>query len=162
MSKLKNILYMDVTGDRVQKFPELGEIDDESRRTQIFMYAKNAVAKKQSFPMLVRLVFVLLCLVFVLSMTTLGTKSGTMPVLAFVGGPIWLGLEIWLYFWTIPRIRDEIREWIDTRESFCRKCDYSLWGNISGRCPECGAEIPNDQRKRIEARTAFDLDIASP
>jgi hypothetical protein len=26
-------------------------------------------------------------------------------------------------------------------EQFCRNCEYNLFGNTSGRCPECGCEI---------------------
>ncbi len=26
---------------------------------------------------------------------------------------------------------------------FCRKCGYNLTGNVSGRCPECGREVPD-------------------
>jgi len=29
--------------------------------------------------------------------------------------------------------------------SECRHCDYSLKGNVSGRCPECGTPIPPNQ-----------------
>lgn len=31
---------------------------------------------------------------------------------------------------------------IETGELYCSKCDYNLKGNVSGRCPECGWEIP--------------------
>ena len=35
--------------------------------------------------------------------------------------------------------------WILTRKTpkpgHCRKCGYDLTGNVSGRCPECGAKI---------------------
>lgn len=27
-------------------------------------------------------------------------------------------------------------------KKLCRKCDYNLHGNVSGRCPECGTRIP--------------------
>jgi hypothetical protein len=33
------------------------------------------------------------------------------------------------------------RRWCRRRRyvpGFCRKCDYDLTGNVSGRCPECG------------------------
>ena len=33
----------------------------------------------------------------------------------------------------------------------CHKCGYCLFGNISLRCPECGAEILEDQRRTIAA-----------
>jgi hypothetical protein len=33
------------------------------------------------------------------------------------------------------------RDWRKPRPGFCRRCDYDLTGNTSGRCPECGMEI---------------------
>lgn len=33
--------------------------------------------------------------------------------------------------------------------TLCRKCGYELIGSVSPRCPQCGAEIPHDQRARI-------------
>ncbi len=29
------------------------------------------------------------------------------------------------------------------RMGCCGKCGYDLTGNVSGRCPECGTEVPN-------------------
>ncbi len=38
--------------------------------------------------------------------------------------------------------------WADRRRyvapGLCRKCRYDLTGNVSGRCPECGAEIRDE------------------
>lgn len=31
------------------------------------------------------------------------------------------------------------------RPTQCRQCEYELWGNLSGVCPECGTVIPDDQ-----------------
>ena len=28
---------------------------------------------------------------------------------------------------------------------YCRTCGYDLTGNVSGRCPECGVDVPPDQ-----------------
>lgn len=30
------------------------------------------------------------------------------------------------------------------RPGHCRQCGYNLTGNVSGRCPECGAEVTSD------------------
>jgi hypothetical protein len=66
--------------------------------------------------------------------------------LPFVGGaaegewvaiiPLWIPLALLgtptLLFW-----------WLDRRRipaGHCRKCGYNLTGNVSGRCPECGAD----------------------
>ena len=32
----------------------------------------------------------------------------------------------------------------------CAHCGYNLYGNVSGRCPECGAEIPSDAVTAVE------------
>lgn len=34
------------------------------------------------------------------------------------------------------------RHFVDARH--CRKCGYDLTGNVSGRCPECGAPVDGD------------------
>lgn len=34
----------------------------------------------------------------------------------------------------------------------CLKCDYNLTGNTSGRCPECGTQIPADQLEVMQLR----------
>jgi hypothetical protein len=31
----------------------------------------------------------------------------------------------------------------------CRRCAYNLTGNVSGRCPECGTEVPAEARQLI-------------
>ncbi|MDO8630091.1 MAG: hypothetical protein Q7R41_06315 [Phycisphaerales bacterium] len=31
----------------------------------------------------------------------------------------------------------------------CRACGYDLTGNVSGRCPECGAEVPEPRCKYL-------------
>ncbi len=36
-----------------------------------------------------------------------------------------------------------------TRGVACGACDYDLTGNVSGRCPECGTEIPPAQRAAL-------------
>jgi len=30
------------------------------------------------------------------------------------------------------------------RPGHCRRCGYDLTGNVSGRCPECGTDVPRD------------------
>jgi hypothetical protein len=34
-----------------------------------------------------------------------------------------------------------LRRWHRNRRGLCLKCGYSLTGNVSGTCPECGTEI---------------------
>lgn len=38
----------------------------------------------------------------------------------------------------------------EPRPNFCRSCGYDLTGNVSGRCPECGWDIPEQVRGILE------------
>lgn len=50
-------------------------------------------------------------------------------------GDKWAKTEIvWLKHATRPPFAPDNR--------YCRVCGYDLTGNVSGRCPECGTEIP--------------------
>lgn len=46
-----------------------------------------------------------------------------------------------------PGRKQEIRFHNMEGSSFCGCCQYNLTGNISGRCPECGWEIPSEQER---------------
>ena len=39
----------------------------------------------------------------------------------------------------------------------CRRCGYNLTGNLSGRCPECGKEIPGRQHEKGAGMTITDV-----
>jgi uncharacterized RDD family membrane protein YckC len=75
----------------------------------------------------------------------------------------------WFYIWSInaylfagERVGDD---WAGTKvvwrkhayalpfgisATSCRSCGYELRGNVSGRCPECGEEVPSEIMVRIE------------
>lgn len=44
---------------------------------------------------------------------------------------------IWRMIWRWFEIGSDT-----VRPNLCWECDYDLTGNLSGRCPECGASIP--------------------
>ena len=52
--------------------------------------------------------------------------------------PLWLLFCILL----IPTLLLWHRDRRKPRPGFCRGCDYDLTGNTTGRCPECGLDIP--------------------
>jgi len=51
--------------------------------------------------------------------------------------PLWLPSLVLL----IPTLLLWRRDRRRPRPGFCRRCDYDLTGNTTGRCPECGLEI---------------------
>lgn len=55
-----------------------------------------------------------------------------------IGGPLWpliAANAIWPIF--------KLIRWFRRRKQrgYCRKCNYDLTGNVSGRCSECGASV---------------------
>ncbi len=61
--------------------------------------------------------------------------EGALPFLVW-GTPIW-GIA---WAWLFVRLRNKL---LTTRPShYCIECGYDLTGNVSGRCPECGSEVP--------------------
>jgi hypothetical protein len=75
----------------------------------------------------------------------------TTPAVDDVGIPLWLPMVLVItptaWLWSC-----DIASWWINRHRIppghCRKCGYDLTGNVSRRCPECGAPI------RGEGRTA--------
>ena len=51
-------------------------------------------------------------------------------------------VPIWMIFATLALVTG-ILWWLDRRipPGHCQKCGYDLTGNVSGRCPECGADV---------------------
>jgi len=45
-----------------------------------------------------------------------------------------------------------------TRTSLCKQCRYDLCGTVTGRCPECGTVIPDQQKKHL-AKTRMEGDV---
>ncbi len=55
----------------------------------------------------------------------------------FMFVPLWMPFLILL----VPTLLLWWREG-KPRQGHCRRCGYDLTGNVSGRCPECGAVVP--------------------
>jgi hypothetical protein len=62
----------------------------------------------------------------------------------YIGGIVALAAEICValaVFWCCSkRFRARV-EHHRSKEGLCLKCGYDLTGNVSGTCPECGAEV---------------------
>lgn len=56
--------------------------------------------------------------------------------------PYWPAAVVFAVLPLTALIRGYIR-WRRLREGRCVLCGYKLTGNVSGRCPECGCEIPS-------------------
>ena len=55
--------------------------------------------------------------------------------------PIWVPVFILLLYPVVVVWRGSVRRFRRCREGVCRGCGYNLTGNVSGRCPECGAPV---------------------
>jgi hypothetical protein len=66
-----------------------------------------------------------------------GTALPIEPIwLGFVMNTMVLGVAAWIVIGLLKMTTGHLR----TLRNRCEKCGYSLTGNTSGRCPECGAE----------------------
>ena len=61
---------------------------------------------------------------------------------AFVSMPLWMVTGGLLVQPALAYIRGPIRRRLRLRRSQCLSCGYSLTGNSSGTCPECGTACP--------------------
>ena len=66
-----------------------------------------------------------------------------LTVVAVRGTPLWVVLWAWLW------VRWRNRLLMAYQGHHCLECGYDLTGNVSGRCSECGAEVP--ERLRVAA-----------
>lgn len=158
-STLSKILHKDVTGERLREYPELKEFPDDRRRHKAYTAAIKEVAKRNHFPLLARLAFFSFCILGFSLMGYLGAADMLMRRTAAVALCVYILLELWIYRWAIPRVRQELRRMLDRHAYCCRQCGYALFGNASGRCPECGTEVAADQRRLILSQAEIGLEI---
>jgi hypothetical protein len=53
----------------------------------------------------------------------------------------WLPFIAFVFYPTIAFVRGPLRRHRRRKRGLCLKCGYDLTGNVTGVCPECGAEI---------------------
>ena len=64
------------------------------------------------------------------------------------GGTIWIPAKYGLLLVVPPAV---LLWWLDRPRippGHCQKCGYDLTGNVSGKCPECGAAIASEADAR--------------
>jgi hypothetical protein len=74
-----------------------------------------------------------------------GTRSRIKPPYSLwsLQIPLWCPIVLFAFYPTIAFIRGPLRRYRRRRKGLCLKCGYDLTGNVSGVCPECGAEVPS-------------------
>jgi hypothetical protein len=55
--------------------------------------------------------------------------------------PYWALLLLFIAYPAFAFVRGPLRRWRRHRRGLCINCAYDLTGNVSGTCPECGAEV---------------------
>ncbi|MHC4698780.1 MAG: hypothetical protein ACYTFA_18780, partial [Planctomycetota bacterium] len=61
--------------------------------------------------------------------------------------PLWLTTSALTLVCMLPVVQGPIRRWYRLRMGWCIFCGYNLTGNLSGRCPECGARVEKRRRR---------------
>ncbi len=56
--------------------------------------------------------------------------------------PSWFPFVVLAAYPGLVLVRGPVRRWRRRKRGLCLTCGYSLEGNASGVCPECGSEIP--------------------
>ena len=58
-----------------------------------------------------------------------------------LGIPFWMIVLVLVCYPALAFIRGPARRYVFRRKGLCLRCGYNLTGNVSGVCPECGAEV---------------------
>lgn len=140
---------------RLRRYPVLAEFADEARGQRAFSAAQRTVTRKPRY-LVVRLL-VMLTLFGVLTLHAFNLLGN--GYCALVCGLLLIILDL-EFRRQRPRMRMELQRLLRHDQLHCHECDYSLIGNTSGRCPECGTDIPTDQRRLISNRYDLGLEIA--
>ena len=55
--------------------------------------------------------------------------------------PVWLVVALLFVYPAVAFLRGPVRRRRRLRHNQCLECGYSLTGNMTGRCPECGTDV---------------------
>ena len=67
--------------------------------------------------------------------------------------PLWFPTVVLAFTGTVPIFVGPVRRWWREWKGHCLECGYNLYGNRSGRCPECGTRFrPGRRRASRSAR----------
>ena len=61
--------------------------------------------------------------------------------------PLWLSTAVLGLICMLPVAQGPLRRWYRLRRCLCIYCGYNLTGNLSGRCPECGARAEKSRQR---------------
>jgi|GEM_PF-3207564 len=138
-NRWKQLIYADITGRRVRAFPLLREFGDAKAQHQAYNSAQRAVMRKHQLTVLI--------IVMLSLMGGTVARFGTVPSMAALVALI--AVSFWLHRKMSVLIQGELQHHLHDRATHCHACDYSLIGNESGRCPECGTALSDEHRRLI-------------
>jgi len=153
------LLYSDITGYRIRAYPELSQFGDAKAQLKAYALAESAASRSKKLVFFLAnaiptFMFVVLC--------------GLTIYLRRVGPIIWVCGTLVCIVTSYPLIRlhqkllrHELRRLLNSA-LYCKKCDYNLMGNESGRCPECGTAITEEDRRLISLKSGPGLEIDTP
>ncbi|HPF39878.1 MAG TPA: hypothetical protein P5081_01885 [Phycisphaerae bacterium] len=139
---------------RFPLYPELRRFDTYDAKLQSLGDAERRAPIRHPFLEKVSLV------AFILAFPTMLVFLQTRTTLAMTP----LAISILLDFFLVIRSRNAVR--IELRRMLneglrCHQCNDLLHGNTSGRCPECGAEIPAEQQHQLGLRQSIGVESAA-
>lgn len=138
-NRLQQLIYSDFTGRRVRAFPLLREFGDAKSQHDAYNHAQRTALRKHQV-----IVFVVVCLSLAGGLATqLGTTASLVALAVLLTTCVWLSHRFKQF------VEVELRQYFFDKNTHCHHCCYSLIGNTSGRCPECGMAIPDDHRRLI-------------